>query len=110
MDRAEKRLEITLEAVKQQITLAAGIIGATLAFSGQVTGARQGRIWDLLPYAFAPLALSIISGVLALMSIAYHLRGQKDPLAQSGVRLSGIVQNLAFLIAIVAMILVIAET
>jgi hypothetical protein len=30
MDRTEKRLEVALEAIKQQITLATGIIGATL--------------------------------------------------------------------------------
>lgn len=110
MNRPEKRLEIALEAIKQQITLATGILGVTLAFSDQVTGARQGRVWSLLPYAFAPLAVSIICGVYSLMSISYHLRGEKDPLVQGGVRVAGILQNVTFLIAIVAMVVVIAKS
>jgi len=108
MDRAEKRLDIALEAIKQQITLATGILGATLAFSHQLTEARQGHVWKLLPYAFAPLAVSIICGVFALMSISYHLKKNDDPLAQSNVRLAGIFQNITFLIAIVGMVVVIA--
>ena len=108
MDRAEKRLDIALEAIKQQITLATGILGATLAFSHQLTEARQGRVWKLLPYAFTPLAVSIICGVFALMSISYHLRENHDPLTQSNVRVAGVLQNVTFLIAIVAMVIVIA--
>ena len=110
MDRLEKRLEIAVEAVTQQITLATGIIGATLAFSDQVTGARQGKVWELLPYAFAPLAFSIICGVLSLMAIAFHLRASPDPLSETGVRLSGALQNLMFVIAIVGMVFVIATS
>jgi hypothetical protein len=43
------------------------------------------------------------------MGIAYHLRGKQDSLAQPGVRFAGIIQNLAFLIAVVAMVFVIAK-
>src|SRR5574341_23256 len=107
MDREEKRLDIALEAIKQQITLATGILGATLAFSNQLKDARQGRMWKLLPYAFTPLAVSIICGVFALMSISYHLRKEDDPLAQGNVRAAGVLQNTTFLIAIVAMVVII---
>ena len=110
MDRAEKRLDLAVEAIKQQITLATGILGATLAFSNQVTGIRQGHVWGLLPYAFTPLAVSIICGVVALMGIAFHLRGEKDPLSQSNVRWAGMLQNVSFLIAVVAMVVVIAKS
>jgi hypothetical protein len=42
------------------------------------------------------------------MSIAYHLRDSTDPPGQPGVRLSGVVQNATFLIAIIAMVFAIA--
>lgn len=104
MDRDQKRLDLATEAVKQQITLATAIIGATLAFSEKVTGATQ----DLLALVFAPLVLSVISGVLTLMSISYHLKGSGDPLSPWRVRILGVTQNLGFLLAIVLMWYVIA--
>jgi hypothetical protein len=110
MGRAEKRLDIALEAVKQQIGLATAIIGVTLAFSDQLTDARQGQVWKLLPYAVAPLAVSVVCGVFTLMSIAYHLRGQADPLGHRDVRISGVSQNITFLFAVVAMVYVIAAS
>ena len=107
MNREEKRLDIAIEAVKQQITLATAIIGASLAFSNQLSGAKQGKIWNLLPIAFAPLTVSIICGVLALMSISYYLNKEGDPLSQKGVQKLGIFQNAAFLISIVLMVLIV---
>lgn len=110
MNREEKRLDLAVEAVKQQITLATAIIGASLAFSSQLSGARQGRIWNLLPIAFAPLAVSIVCGVLALMSIAFYLSKQGDPLEKRSVRQLGVVQNLGFLLAIVLMVFIVSFT
>jgi hypothetical protein len=108
VDREEKRLDLATEAIKQQITLATAIIGATVAFSGQLTGIKQGKIWNLLPLAFAPLALSIICGVLALMSIAFHLAKEGDPLGKTGVRRLGMAQNVTFLLAMVMMVFIVA--
>jgi hypothetical protein len=110
MNREEKRLDLAVEAVKQQITLATAIIGASLAFSSQLSGVKQGKIWDLLPFAFAPLALSIICGVLALMSIAFHLSKDGDPLNKRGVRQLGMVQNLGFLLSVIIMVFIVAYT
>lgn len=110
MEREEKRLDIALEAIKQQITLATAIIGASLAFSNQLKGASQGRIWALLPFAFAPLGLSVIAGVLTLMGIAYNLGHAGDPLASPGVRLLGVLQNAAFLLAVVLMVWIVSST
>ena len=109
LDHMEKRLDIATEAVKQQIALATGIIGATLAFTDQVKTVRQGGVWDMLPYAFAPLAASIVCGVFTLMSIAYHLKNGGDPLTHRDVRIVGVLQNITFLGAVIAMVFVIAH-
>lgn len=108
MDREEQRLELATESVKQQITLATAIIGATLAFSGQLSGARQGAIWDLLPVAFVPLAVSIVCGVLTLMSLAFHLGKDGDPLATKDVRVLGALQNAVFMVSVLLMVGIIA--
>jgi hypothetical protein len=106
--REEKRLDIAVESVKQQITLATAIIGASLAFSGQLTEVKKGKIWALLPLAFTPLALSIICGILLLMSISFYLGTDQDPLQQKLVRRLGILQNATFIISIILMVIVIA--
>jgi hypothetical protein len=108
MDQVEKRLDIACNAIEQQITLATALLGVALAFSDQLSAARQGRVWELLPWAFVPLAVSISSGVLALMSISYHLRDDSDPIAQRDVRIAGIVQNATFLLSIILVVGVIA--
>ena len=106
--REEKRLDLAVESVKQQITLATAIIGASLAFSGQLTEVKKGKIWALLPFAFAPLALSIICGVLLLMSISFYLGTEQDPLQQNLVKRLGMVQNAAFILSVILMVIVIA--
>lgn len=105
--RQEKRLDLAVESVKQQITLATAVIGASLAFSGQLKGVSQGKVWDLLPIAFAPLAFSIVCGVLLLMSISFYLGTEADPLQQSTVRKLGVAQNAAFILSVILMVIVI---
>ncbi|NEP19723.1 MAG: hypothetical protein F6J97_23015 [Leptolyngbya sp. SIO4C1] len=108
MNRQEKGLDLAVESVRQQITLASAIIAATLAFSDQLQDTMQGRVWTMLPYAFAPLALSIICGVLALMSISFHLCKNRDPMPQSEVRLFGVCQNLSFMLSVIGLVLIVA--
>jgi hypothetical protein len=104
MDKLEKRTDLAIESVKQQITLATAIIGASIAFSDQLSGARGGKIWSLLPFVLTPLAISIVCGVLLLMSISFYLGTDDDPLTQKPVRGLGMAQNAAFILSIVLMV------
>jgi hypothetical protein len=110
MDLKEKQLDFAKEAITQQITLATAVIGASLAFSDQIAKVQEGRIWELLPYSFAPLALSIVAGVLALLALSYELGKGADPFRRSGVRLLGVIQNFMFLASMVGMVIIIAVT
>ena len=110
MSTAEKALETALEAVKQQITLATAVIGAALAFSDQLTTLRQQALLTLLPWAFGLLGLSVIFGIFALMAISFELRrGKSDPFGVKGVRLSGGLQNVTFMIAMALLAFTIAS-
>lgn len=107
MDAKEKQLEIAVNAVEQQITLATVIIGACLALSDQLTGVKQGRVWDLLPIAFAPLAASVVFGILLLQSISFDLGKEREPFKQGLVRGFGIAQNVTFMLSVCLMLVVI---
>ena len=110
MSTAEKALETALEAVKQQITLATAVIGAALAFSDQLGVLQQQAVLSVLPWAFGLLGGSVIFGIFALMAISYELRrGKADPFGVKGVRLSGGLQNVTFMIAMALLAFTIAS-
>jgi hypothetical protein len=95
----EKQLDIAVESVKQQITLASALLAAALAFANQLKDGLQTRAWSRLPWIAAPLALAIVFGVLCLMSLSYYLTRSVNPMGERGVRLLGGLQNLSFIAA-----------
>lgn len=103
MDREAKRTDITIEAVKQQITLASAIIGAIVALAN-----KHDPIWQVLPYALAPFALSVIGGIFALLTIPFALYGEGDPFAAREVRVAGVLQAVLFCVGIVLMVALLA--
>lgn len=105
MDRESKRIDITIEAVKQQITLASAIIGALVALAS-----KHDPVWALLPYALAPFALSVIGGIFALLTIPFALYGDGDPFAARGVRFAGVFQAALFCVGIVLLVVVLAAS
>ena len=105
MDPVEKRVDIAVEAVKQQITLATAILAALLAFSEKVKPAIVGQLW----LALAPLSLSILTGVLVLLSISFYMTPSTDPFRQVGVRVLGSVQCLSFLASVFVMVYLICQ-
>jgi hypothetical protein len=110
MDREEKRLEVALDVIRQQIALATAIIGAVVAFADPIAKAGDGKLWRMLPWALTPLVVSIVLGVIALMGIGFHLKRPGDPLAKRGVRLSGMVQNVSFLVAMILLVTIVGLT
>jgi len=102
MDREEKRLEITLEAVKQQLTLASGIVAGVVALGNDKAG-----FWHLIPWALTPFVLSILGGAFVLLTLPMALYGTGDPLAARGVRVAGVLQLATFIIGIIALVAVI---
>ena len=58
----------------------------------------QDPFWSVLPIGLAPFVLSLICGLLVMLSIPYWLYGTGDPLARSGVRIAGIIQAFSFLL------------
>jgi hypothetical protein len=100
MDAAEKRLEIAVEAVKQQITLATAILAALLALSDKVKPTIVPQLW----IALVPLSFSVLMGVLVLLSISFYLAPRQDPFQERGVRVLGTLQCLSFLGAVFAMV------
>lgn len=105
-DRNRQRLDIALEAIKQQITLSTAIVAAMLAFSGEIAK-NSGFVWGLMLFVLVPFGACIVIGVLALMSISYHLEGEDDPLTAPLVRCFGMLQNVFFIVGVIAMIVLV---
>lgn len=102
-ERRGKMVDISIEAIKQQITLATVIIGALLTFVEKINAADRQN----LPFALVPLALTIVFGIVALQSIAYHIEDSSGPFNKPTVRFAGIAQNISFIVAVVGMVIII---
>ena len=98
----EKVLELAVEAVKQQIALATVIIGALLAFVEKINSSAASD----LPWVLVPLALTAILGVIILQAMSWYADDATGPLDKPLVRILGIGQNLAFVIAVIAMVVI----
>lgn len=105
MDPVEKRVDIAVEAVKQQITLATAILAALLALSEKIKPSIVSQLW----LALVPLSFSILMGVLALLSISFYMAPSTDPFRQTGVRILGSLQCLSFLGSVFAMVYLICN-
>lgn len=101
MPTSQPAVDLAVEAAKQQITLATAILGGSLAFTDQLSSLA---IWARLPWVYAPLAVSIVAGVLTIMALADSLRrGEEKPLSARSVRVGGAVQNASFMFSVVAL-------
>lgn len=90
----QKGLEVAIDLVKQQVTLASVLIGFALAFT---------RVDDLsnilmLKSAVLGLVISFVSGILALSIIATTIRRNRPGIvvARPTIQLFAIVQGLSF--------------
>src|ERR1700747_2459138 len=107
MEKNEKKLDLTTEAVKQQITLASATITFVLAFAKNIADATGRPLWKYVPWALAPFALAVAFGVVVLMSLAYYLPKMDDAVKARPVRILGALQNLSFITATVIMVWII---
>lgn len=97
MDREEKRIDITNEAVKHQVTIALALIAAI------ATLAKEGSSLQInLELVAVPLLISAVSGILVLMTIPMQLYGTTDPLRSPLVRFAGICQAAFFVWGLIA--------
>ena len=103
MERKEKRLDIAMEAARQQITLSAGMIAVMVALADP-----DGPMWPALPYILAPFAISVLAGAWLFLATPMALYDENDPLAKRPVRIPGTIQILSFVVGIVAMVVVTA--
>ncbi len=94
MDREEKRFDIAMEAVKQQIALASVIITVLSALLVSKEATFQ------ISASFFLFLACILSGVVLLMTIPYVLYSKDDPFGSTSVRVLGAVQSLLFFIGI----------
>ena len=97
MDKEEKRTDIAVEAVKQQITISAAVIAFVATLAGSDTALRNNIEWVIVPFL-----ISICSGVFALLSISWGLYSDDDTFSLGMVRLFGTLQAMVFIIGLVA--------
>ncbi len=93
--RVERKTDLTVEVIKQQIALSTVVIGAVAAF--KATEALKGGLRGPL----VALAFTVLFGVVALMCIAGSMRSQDDPTLARHVCWFGMLQNAAFLVGVI---------
>jgi hypothetical protein len=76
--RSQKALDYAQEAVKQLLTLATGIILLTLTFFKNFAASDSAAARDVIESAWIVLALSIVCGLIGLLSMTSHLWPRKE--------------------------------
>lgn len=108
MDNKEKAVDTASESIKQQITIASAVIGGTVAFASSLNEAAVVPIWRQLPWALIPLVLAVAFGVAALQCLAFELKAENPtPLSASMVRCFGVLQNIAFVVGFIALVIIV---
>lgn len=97
----QKSLDITLELVKQQITLSSVLIGLSLAF------ASNKSLEALLGVSILLFILSIICGVLLISTISTKVRKNSIEVITSipSIKKLGMIQGFAFISGLITMAL-----
>lgn len=95
MDKEEKRIEIAVDAVKQQITISAAVIAFVATLAGTGSDLREKLAWVMVP-----LLISITCGVFTLLAIPWALYSDHDPFSQVIVRAFGVIQPMAFIVGL----------
>lgn len=106
----EKAVDLASESIKQQITIAAAIIGGTIAFAGNLKEAEVQAIWHKLPPALTMFGLVVLFGVIALQSLAWELKENADPFKAFLVRYCGALQNILFVGGFVALVRIVISS
>ncbi len=101
--RAEKAFSFAQEVAKQQITLATGVVALTLTFLKDI--APEGTCRTPLEIAWVLYVLSVIAGVVTLMSLTGNLERpaeeKRDSIYSGNIRVFAGAQAILFLLALI---------
>lgn len=100
-DRVKESFAFARETTKQLITLSTAILTLTVTFQSDIVKDQDETTVDLLTYAWTAYLVSIIFGVATLMMLTGTLAATAADASINGrqIRVPGIIQALAFLIA-----------
>lgn len=98
-----KSLDVAIELVKQQITLASVLVGLALTFSNNYKNAPTEAILKL---SILCLVLSFVAGIMAISIISSVIaRNKRDITKHRTVRPLGVLQGIAFVSGVLLMAL-----